>query len=78
MARVRNPHIVELGPHSKIAPGIRDQLRRQASSPSVPSLFIGGQSIGGYNAASRLFHNRSLIPLLEKAGVELDEKERFY
>lgn len=76
MVRVRNHtlHIVELGPPAQIAPGIRDQLRRHAQSPSVPSLFIGGQSIGGYDAASGMFNSGSLVPLLQKAGVELDDK----
>ncbi|KAL7581447.1 hypothetical protein ACA910_022025 [Epithemia clementina (nom. ined.)] len=78
MVQVSKPHlhVVELGPHYNISPAIRNQLRRQASSASVPSLFVGGQSIGGYNAASKLFHNGELIPMLKKAGVELDEEGR--
>ena len=73
MARVQEPRVVELGPHNQIDSSIRQQLYLHASSRSVPSLFVGGESIGGYNAASRLFHTGQLIPKLEEAGVQLME-----
>ena len=68
--QVEELHVVELGPHFQIASGIRQQLERQANSRSVPSLFVGGQAIGGFRATNLLFRQGKLIPLLEKAGVQ--------
>ena len=46
--RVKEPHIIELGAHYNIPGDVRDQLTLQAGTWSVPSLFVGGESIRGY------------------------------
>nr|AFK45164.1 unknown [Lotus japonicus] len=64
-----NPAVYEL---DEIPRGrdIEQALSRQLGcSPSVPTVFIGGELVGGANQAMSLHLNRSLIPMLKKAGA---------
>jgi glutaredoxin 3 len=44
-------------------------ISRLGCSPSVPTVFIGGELVGGANQVMSLHLNRSLIPMLKKAGA---------
>nr|KYP58056.1 Monothiol glutaredoxin-S2 [Cajanus cajan] len=48
---------------------IEQALSRLGCSPSVPAVFIGGELVGGANEVMSLHLNRSLIPMLKKAGA---------
>ncbi|KAI5415834.1 Monothiol glutaredoxin-S2 [Lathyrus oleraceus] len=48
---------------------IEQALLRFGSSPSVPTVLIGGELVGGANQVMSLHLNRSLIPMLKKAGA---------
>lgn len=48
---------------------IEQALSRLGCSPSVPVVFIGGELVGGANEVMSLHLNRSLIPMLKKAGA---------
>ncbi|WJX90575.1 Monothiol glutaredoxin-S2 [Trifolium repens] len=63
-----NPAVYEL---DEIPRGgdIEQALLRLGSSPSVPTVFIGGELVGGANQVMSLHLNRSLIPMLKKAGA---------
>ncbi|KAK7387871.1 hypothetical protein VNO78_22668 [Psophocarpus tetragonolobus] len=63
-----NPSVHEL---DEIPRGrdIEQALSRLGCSPSVPAVFIGGELIGGANEVMSLHLNRSLIPMLKKAGA---------
>lgn len=66
---VKEPHIIELGAHRNIPQDVRYQLTLQAGSRSVPSLFIGGESIGGYIKTKRLQDSGELSLKLKKSGA---------
>ncbi|CAJ2634370.1 hypothetical protein TSUD_197400 [Trifolium subterraneum] len=63
-----NPAVYEL---DEIPRGrdIEQALLRLGSSPSVPTVFIAGELVGGANQVMSLHLNRSLIPMLKKAGA---------
>ncbi|QHO50900.1 monothiol glutaredoxin-S2 [Arachis hypogaea] len=48
---------------------IEQALSRFGCNPSVPAVFIGGELVGGTNEVMSLHLNRSLIPMLKKAGA---------
>ena len=48
---------------------IEQALSRLGCSPSVPAVFISGELVGGANEVMSLHLNRSLIPMLKKAGA---------
>ncbi|XP_004508301.1 monothiol glutaredoxin-S2-like [Cicer arietinum] len=48
---------------------IEQALSRLGCSPTVPTLYIAGDLIGGANQVMSLHLNRSLIPMLKKAGA---------
>ncbi|XP_010558476.1 PREDICTED: monothiol glutaredoxin-S2 [Tarenaya hassleriana] len=48
---------------------IEQALSRLGCSPSVPAVFIGGEFVGGANEVMSLHLNRSLIPMLKRAGA---------
>ncbi|XP_014507713.2 monothiol glutaredoxin-S2 [Vigna radiata var. radiata] len=48
---------------------IEQALSRLGCSPSVPAVFIGGELVGGANEVMSLHLDRSLIPMLKKAGA---------
>jgi len=66
---VKEPHIIELGAHYNIPGDIRDQLTLQAGTQSVPSLFIGGESMRGYTNTKKMHNSGELSVKLKKAGV---------
>ncbi|KAK7277100.1 hypothetical protein RIF29_18250 [Crotalaria pallida] len=63
-----NPAVHELDeiPRGK---EIEQALSRLGCNPSVPAVFIGGEFVGGTNEIMSLHLNRSLIPMLKKAGA---------
>ncbi|CAK8563630.1 unnamed protein product [Lathyrus sativus] len=63
-----NPAVYEL---DEIPRGreIEQALLRLGCSPSVPTVFIGGELVGGANQVMSLHLNRTLIPMLKKAGA---------
>ncbi|XP_058731459.1 monothiol glutaredoxin-S2-like [Vicia villosa] len=63
-----NPAVYELDEISR-GREIEQALSRLGSSPSVPTVFIGGELIGGANQVMSLHLNRTLIPMLKKAGA---------
>uniref|UniRef100_A0A5B7CC61 Putative glutaredoxin family protein n=1 Tax=Davidia involucrata TaxID=16924 RepID=A0A5B7CC61_DAVIN len=48
---------------------IEQALSRLGCNPTVPVVFIGGQLVGGANEVMSLHLNRSLIPMLKRAGA---------
>ncbi|KAL5065358.1 hypothetical protein RYX36_027095 [Vicia faba] len=48
---------------------IEQALLRLGCSPCVPTVYIGGELIGGANQVMSLHLNRTLIPMLKKAGA---------
>ncbi|XP_057430551.1 monothiol glutaredoxin-S4-like [Lotus japonicus] len=48
---------------------IEQALSRLGCSPAVPAVFIGGELVGGANEVMSLHLNRSLIPMLRRAGA---------
>ncbi|BAT77164.1 hypothetical protein LR48_Vigan01g309600 [Vigna angularis] len=48
---------------------IEQALSRLGCSPSLPAVFIGGELVGGANEVMSLHLDRSLIPMLKKAGA---------
>lgn len=48
---------------------IEQALARLGCNPTVPTVFIGGERVGGTNEIMTLHLNRSLIPMLKRAGA---------
>ncbi|GKV39002.1 hypothetical protein SLE2022_166440 [Rubroshorea leprosula] len=48
---------------------IEQALSRLGCSPTVPAVFIGGELVGGSNEVMSHHLNRSLIPMLRRAGA---------
>ncbi|KAE8708803.1 Monothiol glutaredoxin-S2 [Hibiscus syriacus] len=48
---------------------IEQALARLGCNPSVPTIFIGGELVGGANEIMSLHLNRSLIPMLRRVGA---------
>ncbi|XP_059648692.1 monothiol glutaredoxin-S2-like [Cornus florida] len=44
-------------------------MRQLGCNPAVPAVFIGGELVGGTNEVMSLHLNRSLIPMLKRAGA---------
>lgn len=63
-----NPAVHEL---DQVAKGreIELALTSLGFSPTVPAVFIGGELVGGANEVMSLHLNRSLIPMLRRAGA---------
>ncbi|KAL3812847.1 hypothetical protein ACJIZ3_014115 [Penstemon smallii] len=63
-----NPTVYEL---DEISSGrdIEQVLLRLGCDPTVPAVFIGGEFVGGANEIMSLHLNRSLKPLLKRAGA---------
>ncbi|KAL5097204.1 hypothetical protein RYX36_001531 [Vicia faba] len=63
-----NPEVHEL---DEINGGreIEQALSRLGCNPSVPAVFIGGELVGGANEVMSLHLNRTLIPMLRRAGA---------
>ncbi|XP_028751703.1 monothiol glutaredoxin-S2-like [Neltuma alba] len=63
-----NPAVHEL---DQIPAGreVEQALLRLGCSPAVPAVFIGGELVGGTNEVMSLHLNRSLIPMLKRAGA---------
>ncbi|GAB4851248.1 Monothiol glutaredoxin-S2 [Ancistrocladus abbreviatus] len=63
-----NPAVYEL---DEIPRGreIEQALLRIGCNPSVPTVFIGGELVGGVNEVTSLHLSRSLIPMLKRAGA---------
>eukprot|EP01116_Phalansterium_solitarium_P010696 TRINITY_DN25813_c0_g1_i1.p2 TRINITY_DN25813_c0_g1~~TRINITY_DN25813_c0_g1_i1.p2 ORF type:complete len:146 (-),score=36.99 TRINITY_DN25813_c0_g1_i1:113-550(-) len=52
------------------ADAIQSELKRVTGASTVPRVFIGGKSIGGYDDTSRLHKQGQLLPRLQEAGVK--------
>ncbi|KAJ0251176.1 hypothetical protein HA466_0135470 [Hirschfeldia incana] len=63
-----NPAIYELDEISR-GKEIENALAQLGCSPTVPVVFIGGQLVGGANQIMSLHLNRSLLPMLKRAGA---------
>ncbi|KAI4311204.1 hypothetical protein MLD38_036116 [Melastoma candidum] len=48
---------------------IEQDLARRGYNPPVPVVFIGGELVGGTNEVMSLHINRSLVPMLKRAGA---------
>ncbi|KAI4369578.1 hypothetical protein MLD38_018003 [Melastoma candidum] len=48
---------------------VEQDLARMGYNPPVPVVFIGGDVVGGANEVMSLHINRSLVPLLKRAGA---------
>ncbi|OAY27782.1 monothiol glutaredoxin-S2 [Manihot esculenta] len=46
-----------------------EQALSRLGSPTLPAVFIGGILVGGANEVMSLHLNRSLIPMLRRAGA---------
>ncbi|WCJ23538.1 Thioredoxin superfamily protein [Euphorbia peplus] len=46
-----------------------EQALSRLGCPTLPAIFIGGKLIGGANEVMSLHLNRSLIPMLRRAGA---------
>ncbi|KAL3812848.1 hypothetical protein ACJIZ3_014116 [Penstemon smallii] len=63
-----NPTVYELDEISR-GRDIEQALLRLGCDPTVPAVFIGGEFVGGANEIMSLHLNRSLKPLLKRAGA---------
>ncbi|GMY27666.1 monothiol glutaredoxin-S2-like [Fagus crenata] len=63
-----NPAVYELDQIEK-GVDIEQALLSLGCSPSVPAVFIGGELVGGSNEVMSLHLQRSLIPMLRRAGA---------
>lgn len=63
-----NPAVHELDEVSR-GREIEQILLSLGCNPAVPAVFIGGKLVGGANEVMSLHLNRSLIPMLQKAGA---------
>lgn len=64
-----NPVVYELDEIPKGREIEQALMRSAGSDPCVPAVFIGGLFVGGANEVMSLHLNRSLIPMLKKAGA---------
>ncbi|KAF7837860.1 monothiol glutaredoxin-S2 [Senna tora] len=48
---------------------VEQALSQLGCNPTVPAVFIGGDLVGGANEVMSLHLNRSLIPMLKRAGA---------
>ncbi|CAK7333089.1 unnamed protein product [Dovyalis caffra] len=46
-----------------------EQALSRLGCPTLPAVFIGGELVGGANEVMSLHLNRSLIPMLKRAGA---------
>ncbi|KAJ6904246.1 monothiol glutaredoxin-S2 [Populus alba x Populus x berolinensis] len=46
-----------------------EQALSRFGCPTLPAVFIGGELVGGANEVMSLHLNRSLIPMLKRAGA---------
>ena len=68
---ITDPHTIDIGDYradGKIME-IRYQLLLKAKSQSVPSLFVGGEALGGFYKVDKLHKQGNLVPKLEKVGL---------
>ncbi|GKU85524.1 hypothetical protein SLE2022_252620 [Rubroshorea leprosula] len=63
-----NPTIYELDEMPR-GREIEQALSRYGCSPTVPAVFVGGELVGGPNEVMSHHLNRSLIPMLRRAGA---------
>ncbi|CAM8887493.1 hypothetical protein QQ045_026086 [Rhodiola kirilowii] len=63
-----NPMVYELDEISR-GKEIEQALTRLGCDPAVPAVFIGGELVGGANEIMSLHLNRSLKPMLKRAGA---------
>ncbi|BBN69612.1 Thioredoxin superfamily protein, partial [Prunus dulcis] len=63
-----NPAVYELDEMQR-AREIEQALSRLGCNPTVPAVFIGGEFVGGANEVMNLHLQRSLIPMLKRAGA---------
>ncbi|KAL3844747.1 hypothetical protein ACJIZ3_002150 [Penstemon smallii] len=63
-----NPTVYELDEISR-GQDIEEALSRLGCNPTVPAVFIGGEFVGGENEIMSLHLNRSLKPMLKRAGA---------
>ncbi|CAJ1951176.1 unnamed protein product [Cylindrotheca closterium] len=68
---ISNPHIIDLDEYKKngTAAKIRASLVKLAKSNQVPSLFVGGEALGGYYKVLQLNQSQKLVPKLKAAGL---------
>ncbi|KAK6930125.1 Glutaredoxin [Dillenia turbinata] len=63
-----NPAVYELDDMAR-GKEIEQALARLGRNPTVPSVFIGGELVGGASEVMSLHLNGSLIPKLKRAGA---------
>ncbi|ONI28400.1 hypothetical protein PRUPE_1G140400 [Prunus persica] len=63
-----NPAVYELDEMQR-GKEIEQALSRLGCNPTVPAVFIGGEFVGGANEVMNLHLQRSLIPMLKRAGA---------
>lgn len=63
-----NPNVHELDeiPRGK---EIEQALVKLGCNPTVPTVFIGGELVGGANEIMSMHLNRTLIPMLKRVGA---------
>ena len=71
------PKTIDLNDHPGAAyKNLRKTIGELAGSQSVPSLFVGGESLGGFHKTFSLHDMGSLVPRLERVGaIKADEKD---
>lgn len=65
-------HVVELDQRDD-GPALQDYLQTLTGGRTVPRVFVGGKFVGGATEVQALHDAGKLVPLLEAAGVEVDE-----
>lgn len=72
-------HLIELDSGQFPTPvlrEIRQQLRLKTGSSTLPQLFIGGQSIGGYTETHRAWKQGQLEQLLQQQGITTASRQQ--
>lgn len=68
---ITTPHIIDLDDYNADGTNvkIRYQLLQKAKSKSVPSLFVGGESLGGFHKVRKLHQSGELVRKLQDVGL---------
>ena len=66
---VTNPFAIDLSAYGNLSQDIQYNLLSMTGRHAVPNIFIGGESIGGYDLAMALHEQEKLVPMLQSSGA---------
>jgi thioredoxin reductase (NADPH) len=66
---VKDPFSIDLTAYGNLSQDIQYNLHSMTGRHAVPNIFIGGESIGGYDLAKALHEQEKLVPMLQQHGA---------